>query len=40
MYRRYRIVDEDALRQAQEKQQAFLKTQAAGKQIVPLVTGT
>ena len=25
MYRRYRIVDEDELRQAQEQQQAFLK---------------
>ena len=30
MYRRYRIVDEDELRQAQEQQQAFLKIQRLG----------
>ena len=30
MYRRYRIVDEDELRQAQEQQQAFLKNQRLG----------
>ena len=27
MYRRYRIVDEDELRQAQERQQAYLQSQ-------------
>jgi integrase len=40
MYRRYRIVDEDELRQAQEKQQAFLQSQAAARKVVPLRTGT
>jgi len=40
MYRRYRIVDEDELRQAQEQQQAFLKNQAATRKVVPLRTGT
>jgi hypothetical protein len=40
MYRRYRIVDEDELRQAQEQQQAFLKNQTAARKVVPLRTGT
>ena len=40
MYRRYRIVDEDELRQAQEMQQAFLKSQAGARKVVPLRTGT
>jgi hypothetical protein len=40
MYRRYRIVDEDELRQAQEQQQAFLKNQAATRKVVALRTGT
>jgi integrase len=40
MYRRYRIVDEDELRQAQEQQQAFLKSQTAARKVVPLRTGT
>jgi integrase len=40
MYRRYRIVDEDELRQAQEKQQAFLKNQTTARKVVPLRTGT
>jgi hypothetical protein len=40
MYRRYRIVDEDELRQAQEKQQAFLATQARVRKVAPLRTGT
>jgi integrase len=41
MYRRYRIVDEDELRQAQEMQQAFLKNQTAVRKVVLLKkTGT
>jgi integrase len=40
MYRRYRIVDEDELRQAQEQQQAFLKNQTTARKVVPLRTGT
>jgi integrase len=40
MYRRYRIVDEDELRQAQEQQQAFLKNQTGARKVVPLRTGT
>ena len=40
MYRRYRIVDEDELRQAQEQQQAFLKNQATARKVVQLRTGT
>jgi integrase len=40
MYRRYRIIDEDELRQAQEQQQAFLKNQGAARKVVPLRTGT
>jgi integrase len=40
MYRRYRIVDEDELRQAQEQQQAFLQSQAKVRKVVPLRTGT
>src|SRR4030095_14563039 len=40
MYRRYRIVDEDELRQAQEEQQAFLKNQTTARKVVPLRTGT
>ena len=39
MYRRYRIVDEDELRQAQEQQQAFLKNQTAARKVVQLRTG-
>jgi integrase len=40
MYRRYRIVDEDELRQAQEQQQAFLKNQTTARKVVQLRTGT
>jgi len=36
MYRRYWIIDEDELRQAQEQQQAFLKNQTAARKVVPL----
>ena len=35
MYRRYRIVDEDELREAQEQQQAFLKNLAKAKEGCP-----
>ena len=40
MYRRYRIVDEEELRQAQEMHQAFLESQAKARKVVPLRTGT
>ncbi len=40
MYRRYRIVDEDELRQAQEQQQAYLQGQIQTRKVVPLRTGT
>ena len=40
MYRRYRIVDEDELRQAQEQQQAFLKNRTIARKVVQLRTGT
>jgi integrase len=40
MYRRYRIVDEDELRQAQEQQQAYLQSQIQTRKVVPLRTGT
>ena len=40
MYRRYRIVSEDELQQAQNQQQAFLETQAKVRKVVPLKTGT
>ena len=40
MYRRYRIVDEDELRQAQEQQQAYLQSQMQTRKVVPLRTGT
>jgi hypothetical protein len=33
MYRRYLIVDEDELGQAQEQQQAFLKNQTAARNV-------
>jgi len=39
MYRRYRIVDEDELRQAQE-QEAFLKNREGARKVIPLRTGT
>jgi hypothetical protein len=35
VYRRYRIVDEDELREAQEHQQAFLKNLATAKEGCP-----
>ena len=40
MYRRYRIVDEEELRQAQEQQQAFLKNREGARKVIPLRTGT
>jgi hypothetical protein len=37
---RYRIVDEDELRQAQERQQAYLQSQIQTRKVVPLRVGT
>jgi hypothetical protein len=38
--RRYRLVDEGELRQAQEMQQGFLTSQVKVRKVVPLRTGT
>ena len=41
MYRRYRIVDEEELRQAQEQGEAFHKESRGGaRKVIPLRTGT
>jgi hypothetical protein len=39
MYRRYRIVDEDELRQAQEQQQAYLQSQIQTRRLSRLEPG-
>jgi hypothetical protein len=36
MYRRYRIVDEDELREAQEKLQAHLEEQSKTPRVIPI----